>query len=88
MPLKFAADGYTRLDVLASNSPFSRKVDCVTLKVPSPGTAITPRELPIPTQAPGSSGLSVSTGGQFTYTWKTLDEWAGTCREAVVTRDD
>ncbi len=26
--------------------------------------------------------------GVFTYPWKTLEEWAGTCREVVVTRDD
>jgi crotonobetainyl-CoA:carnitine CoA-transferase CaiB-like acyl-CoA transferase len=45
-------------------------------------------ELPIPTRAPGGSGLSVSSGGQFTYRWKTVDDWAGTCREVVVTRDD
>ncbi len=51
VPLRFTADGYRQLDVLASNSPFSRKVDCATLRVPSQNPAfVTPRELPIATQ--------------------------------------
>jgi extracellular elastinolytic metalloproteinase len=85
MPLRFTADGQTRLDVLAENSPFSRRVDCSTLQVPSSGAAITPRELPIPTEG---GELSVDSAGVYTYPWKTLGEWAGTCREVVVTRDD
>jgi extracellular elastinolytic metalloproteinase len=85
VPLKFTADGQTGLDVLAENSPFSRRVDCSTLQVPSSGAAITPRELPIPTQG---GGLSVDSDGLYTYPWKMLGEWAGTCREVVVTRDD
>ena len=85
MPLKFTADGQTGLDVLAENSPFSRRVDCSTLRVPSSGTAITPRELPIPTEG---GALTVDSAGVYTYPWKTLREWAGTCREVVATRDD
>ena len=85
VPLKFTADGQTGLDVLAENSPFSRRVDCSTLQVPSSGTAITPRELPIPTEG---GDLSVDSAGVYTYPWKTAREWAGTCREVVVTRDD
>jgi extracellular elastinolytic metalloproteinase len=85
VPLKFTADGQTGLDVLAENSPFSRRVDCSTLKVPSSGQFITPRELPIPTEG---GALTVDSTGLYTYPWKTLREWAGTCREVVVTRDD
>jgi extracellular elastinolytic metalloproteinase len=89
VPLRFTADGYRRLDVLAnSGSPFSRKVDCSTLRVPSSGQFITPRELPISTQTAGGAKLTVSASGVFNYPWKTLEEWAGTCREVVVTRDD
>jgi extracellular elastinolytic metalloproteinase len=88
VPLRFTADGYTQLDVLASNSPFSRKVDCATLRVPSQGASVTPRELPINTQTAGSSKLTVTANGVYTYPWKTLGEWAGTCRELVLTRDD
>ena len=89
VPLRFTADGYRRLDVLKdSGSPFSRKVDCSTLRVPSSGQFITPRELPISTQTAGGAPLTVSASGVFTYPWKTLEEWAGTCREVVVTRAD
>jgi extracellular elastinolytic metalloproteinase len=88
LPLRFTADGYRKLDVLASNSPFSRRVDCETLRVPSVGAAVTPREFPVATQNPGNAKLSVDAQGRFNYTWKTLEEWAGTCRELVLTRDD
>jgi hypothetical protein len=37
---------------------------------------------------PGNSRLTVTASGVFTYPWQTLEEWAGTCREVVVTRDD
>jgi hypothetical protein len=89
VPLKFTADGYRQLDVLASDSPFSRRVDCETLQVPSitPGI-ITPREYPIATETPGNSKLTVNLNGVFNYNWETLEEWGGTCREVVVTRDD
>jgi extracellular elastinolytic metalloproteinase len=90
VPLRFTADGYRRLDVLKdSGSPYSRKVDCTTLQVPSEDPAfITPRERPLATETPGGSKLTVSANGVFTYPWKTLEEWAGTCRELVLTRDD
>jgi hypothetical protein len=89
VPLRFTADGYTGLDVLATNSPFSRKVDCETLRVPGQDPAfITPRELPIATQMPGNTKLKVNPQGVFHYNWQTLEEWVGTCREVVVTRDD
>jgi len=90
VPLRFTADGYRQLDVLKdSGSPFSRRVDCATLRVPSQNPAfITPRELPLDTVTAGGSKLSVSANGVFTYPWKTLEEWAGTCRELVLTRDD
>jgi extracellular elastinolytic metalloproteinase len=89
VPLRFSGDGHTGLDVLATNSPFSRKVDCDTLEVPGeePGF-VTPRERPIPTQTPGDSGLSVNKQGLYQYPWKTLEEWSGTCRELVLTRAD
>jgi extracellular elastinolytic metalloproteinase len=89
VPLRFTADGYTQLDVLKdSGSPFSRKVDCATLRVPSQGARITPREFPVDTVTPGNSTLTVNPQGVFHYNWKTLEEWTGTCRELVLTRDD
>ena len=89
VPLRFTADGYRQLDVLKdSGSPFSRKVDCSTLRVPSSGEFVTPRELPINTVTPGGSKLTVNPQGVFQYNWLTQEEWAGTCRELVLTRDD
>jgi len=37
---------------------------------------------------PGNSRLTVSPTGVYTYPWETQEDWAGTCREIVVTRDD
>jgi extracellular elastinolytic metalloproteinase len=90
VPLRFTADGYRQLDVLKdSGSPFSRKVDCATLRVPSKDPAFTtPREFPENTVTPGGSKLTVNPQGVFLYPWATLEEWAGTCRELVLTRDD
>jgi extracellular elastinolytic metalloproteinase len=92
VPLRFTADGYRQLDILKdSGSPFSRQVECDTLRVPNrPGTdPLAPTsEPPRATQTPGGSKLTVNAQGVFLYNWKTLEEWAGTCREVVVTRDD
>ena len=42
--LRFTAEGYRGLDVLAENQPYSRLVDCETLQTVNPGqTTITPR---------------------------------------------
>jgi Fungalysin metallopeptidase (M36)/PA domain/Fungalysin/Thermolysin Propeptide Motif len=88
VPLRFTADGQTEADILTANSPFSRRVDCTTLQVPSQGAAVTPREFPINTLSQGGRGLTVTPSGRYSYNWRTLDEWAGTCREVVLTRDD
>jgi hypothetical protein len=57
--------------------------------VPSQNPAfVTPRELPIATQQAGGSKLTVNAQGVFLYNWKTLEQWAGTCRELVLTRTD
>ena len=89
VPLRFSGSGLTGLDILMpTNSPFSRKVDCETLQVPSIGARITPREYPVDTETPGSSGLTRSTTGVYTYPWQTQEDWVDTCREVVVTRKD
>ncbi|HXV95454.1 MAG TPA: M36 family metallopeptidase, partial [Gaiellaceae bacterium] len=89
VPLRFTADGHTGLDVLATNSPYSRQVDCETLKPSRVDPAfMTPKAPPVPTQLPGNSKLTENPQGVYHYNWKTLEEWAGTCREVVVTRDD
>ena len=91
VPLKFTAPEVASrgLDILAENSPYSRLVDCETLRtVDSSSPFITPRPFPVPTETPGNSGLSRSANGVYHYNWKTEADWAGTCREVVLTRWD
>jgi extracellular elastinolytic metalloproteinase len=88
VPLRFDLASNQGLDILASNSPFSRQVDCDTLQVVSEGEHLTPRARPIATETPGSSGLSVTGGGVYRYLWQTDEAWGGTCREMVLTRTD
>ncbi len=86
----FDGGGDRGLDILASNSPYSRQVDCDTLRTETPGAEfITPRPLPVPAETPGNSRLSHDPDtDRYTYPWKTLQSWAATCREFVLTRDD
>ena len=87
-PLSFSLGGNQGLDILAS-APYSRQVHCQTLKTVGPGPFNTPRPLPIPAETPGNSGLSYDpTTGLYAFPWKTLNEWGGTCREFVLTRND
>jgi extracellular elastinolytic metalloproteinase len=88
--MEFDAGGDRGLDLLASNSPYSRQVDCQTLRTETPGAQfITPRPLPVPAETPGNSRLSFDPStGRYTFPWKTLQEWGDTCREFVLTRDD
>jgi extracellular elastinolytic metalloproteinase len=85
VPLEFEADDFRRHDLLASNSPYSRQVDCTTLATVTPGaTFTTPRPTPLATVGT----LDEDRRGEFEYDWKTLQEWQGTCREVVVGRQD
>jgi hypothetical protein len=89
VPLMFDRPDLQGLDILASNSPFSRRVDCETFEVPSenpPNT--TPRAAPVTAQASGSAGLSRNTQGRYTFPWQTDEAWVGTCREFVLTLDN
>jgi hypothetical protein len=89
--LKFLAPPHYDESNILAGPIFSRRVDCTTLRVGSeetPGDFITPRDLPIPTVAQGRTKLNQLGGGQFRYRWQTDDDWAGTCREFVLTRED
>ena len=87
--MTFTLGGNQGLDIMASNSPYSRQVDCNTLETSAPGEFITPRPIPVPTETPGNEGLSYDPAtDRYTYPWKTLKEWNGTCREFVLTRAD
>ncbi|WP_233558885.1 M36 family metallopeptidase [Micromonospora radicis] len=87
-PMKFNLGTNRGLDILASNSPYSRLVDCDTLRTVNPDGPITPRPTPVAAVNPGNSTMSVSGNGQYNYVWKTDPAWAGACREFVLTLDN
>ena len=87
-PMKFKLATNRGLDILASNSPYSRLVDCDTLRTVHPTGPITPRPTPVKAVSPGGSTMTASANGQYNYVWKTDPAWAGTCREFVLTLDN
>ena len=88
VPMKFDLGVNRGLDILASNSPYSRLVDCDSLQTVNPSGPITPRPTPVAARTPGNSKLTVDANGRYLYPWKTEEAWAGTCREFVLTLDD
>ena len=88
--MEFTIGGNQGLDILASDNPYSRMVDCTTLRTIDPSSPfITPRPIPVPAQSPGNSGLTYDAAEDvYTFQWKTLREWNGSCREFVLTRKD
>jgi hypothetical protein len=87
LELRFTADnGYRGLDVATKNNPYTRQVDCQTLKTVTPGqVAITPRPVPVPAVTRGGAPLSVDAAGVYHYPWQTDVAWGNTCREFVLT---
>jgi hypothetical protein len=86
VPMMFDRPDLTGLDVFASNSPYSRQVDCETLATEVPGSEfVTPGALPMAADTPGDSGLTRSSNGRYTFPWQTDEGWAATCREFVLT---
>src|SRR4051812_12700617 len=85
--LQFTGEGgYKGLDVATKHNPYSRQVDCDTLKTVTPGqTAITPRPVPVDAKTQGNAPLSVATDGVYTFPWQTDNAWGNTCREFVLT---
>jgi PKD repeat protein/lysophospholipase L1-like esterase len=80
VPLKFSLGGDYGLDVLATGSPSSQRVECQT------GTGT--NEVAETTMA-GQSSLSYDAASDtYTYVWKTESAWAGQCRQLTVTFDD
>lgn len=87
VPLKFTVDaGLSGLDIATKDNPYSRQVDCQTLKTVTPGqVAITPRPIPVEAVTAAGKALSVDAGGTYTYPWQTTTAWGDSCRELVFT---
>jgi hypothetical protein len=87
LPLTFKADdGYTGLDIATKHNPYTRQVDCTTLKTVTPGqVAITPRPVPVDAVTRNGAPLSVAADGTYTYPWRSSEAWGDTCREFVLT---
>ncbi|HUG87198.1 MAG TPA: PxKF domain-containing protein, partial [Actinomycetota bacterium] len=81
VPLRFNIGGNRGANPLASNSPASQEIDCGTQ------TAV---QFAITTPTESASGKLLYNGAQqrYQYNWETLEEWAGTCRQVIITLDD
>lgn len=66
------------LNILATGSPSSKKIDCDTSADVSNDT---------PTTSAGASSLSYD-NGTYSYVWKTDKLWAGQCRALIVSLND
>jgi hypothetical protein len=74
VPVKFRLDGDYGLDVLADGQPESVEISCTTLA-------------PTGSATPTTGTLSFS-DGQYSYVWKTVKAWSGTCRQFSLKLDD
>lgn len=89
VPMTFDRPDLTGLDVLASNSPYSRQINCETLATEVPGAEfVTPGALPVAADMPGGASLTRNSQGEYTFPWHTDEDWVGTCREFVLTLDN
>lgn len=89
VPLVFSRPEFSGTDVLASNSPYSRQINCETLATEVPGAEfVTPGALPVAADTPDGTWLTRSANGRYTFPWQTEEAWVGTCREFVLTLDN
>ena len=83
IPVKFSLGSYQGLedDIFPLGYPKSERIQCPD------GDSVLPDV--IPTVAAGESSLSYDDDtDQYIYVWKTLKDWAGTCRKLVVLLND
>jgi len=78
IPIKFSLSGDKGLNIFAAGNPYTVSLNCNSS---DPGVDV------VETVNAGGSSLSFG-GGQYIYTWKTENTWAGTCRQLVVTLND
>jgi hypothetical protein len=80
IPLKFRLGANLGLDILAPGSPASGTIECASTEPISPDQ---------PTRSLGHLGLLYNRHtGTYIYLWKTRRDWAGTCRQVVLTLTD
>lgn len=78
IPMKFRLGGNQGLAVLASGYPASRPISCDTLAL------VGPLEVAV-----SNPGLTYdATNQQYSFVWKTVSGWAGSCREFVLRLSD
>ncbi|MGJ7442967.1 PxKF domain-containing protein, partial [Aquipuribacter sp. MA13-6] len=83
VPMRFSLGGNRGLDVLDNTHSFaSQQVDCSTGQALQFGIT-TPTEQKARTQLRYNRGQDA-----YFYLWDTDEEWAGTCRQFVVTVED
>lgn len=79
IPVKFSLGGDNGLDIFALGYPKSEETDCSATEVDGIESTVTA----------GASSLSYNAiTDQYTYVWKTLKDWEGTCRQLVVKLTD
>ena len=80
IPVKFGLGGSQGLRIFASRSPGSQRITC-DLTAP-----LNPIEQ---TVTANQSGLTYdSSSGRYTYVWKTVSAWAGSCRQLLIELND
>jgi hypothetical protein len=80
VPVRFSLDGDQGLDIMASGSPSSHKIDCDS------GTPIDDIET---TVTANTGGLTYDPNtNQYNYVWKTDKTWAKSCRELTIRLKD
>jgi Domain of unknown function (DUF5011)/HYR domain/Domain of unknown function DUF11 len=80
IPIKFSLSGNKGLNIFAADYPASGTVGCNSNDPVVDLTEI---------DTPGNSVLSYNaTSDQYSYNWKTLKAWEGTCRQLVVKLND
>ena len=79
-PIKFSLGGDQGLNIFAAGYPASRPIACDS------SAPLDPVE---ETATAGSSGLSYNPAtNTYTYVWKSVKSWSGTCRQLIVKFDD
>ena len=76
IPVKFSLGGDEGLAIVAPGSPVSQQIAC--------DTAVPVGDVARTVTAGGSSLSYDPSTAQYTYVWKTVTAWAGTCRQFML----